>query len=65
MNASRQSGEFVVSWDSPANFQLQHRSDLSQGSWTDETTPPTVNGTVKTVRLPLTAPERFYRLINR
>jgi hypothetical protein len=65
MNPSRQGSEFVVSWDSPANFQLQYRSDLSQGNWIDETTPLTVNGTVKTVRLPLTGQGQFYRLISR
>jgi len=65
MEASLQANEFVVSWDSAADFQLQYRTDLSQGTWTDETTPPTVNGTVKAVRLPFTTPGRFYRLINR
>ncbi len=65
LTAGRQANEFVVSWDAATNFQLQYRTELGQGSWTDDNTPPTVNGTQKTVRLPLTGQGRFYRLISR
>jgi len=65
LTAARQANEFVVSWDSAASFQLQYRTELGQGNWVDDNTPPTVSGTQKTVRLPFTGQSRFYRLISR
>lgn len=65
LSAARQGNEFVVAWDSPTDFQLQYQTQLGQGAWTDEPTPPTVNGTQKTVRVPFTGSARFYRLISR
>jgi hypothetical protein len=61
----RSSDQVVIAWDSPANFQLQYRDLLTTGTWTDEPTPPVVNGTQKSVTLATTGPTRFYRLINR
>ncbi len=57
-------GQIVISWNSPANLQLQYRNDLNQGSWTDETTPPVVIGEQHTVRLSATGPARFFRLVS-
>ena len=59
------SDQVVVTWDSPANFQLQYRDLLTTGTWADEPTPPVVNGTQKSVTVTTTGPTRFYRLINR
>ena len=53
-----------LSWESTANFRLQFRADIAQGTWADEPTPPVVEGNHRTVRLPLTGPGRFFRLIN-
>ena len=44
ITATLQGGQLVVSWDSPLIFQLQYRTDLGQGSWTDEPTPAVVTG---------------------
>jgi uncharacterized protein (DUF2141 family) len=63
--ATLEGGQIVISWNSPASFQLQYRTDLSQGRWTDEATPPLVIGDQHTVRLPATGPAQFYRLVGR
>jgi hypothetical protein len=63
--ATLEGGQIVISWSSPATFQLQYRTDLKQGSWTDEATPPLVTGDQHTVRLPATGPTRFFRLASR
>jgi hypothetical protein len=63
--ATLEGGQIVISWNSPASFQLQYRTDLSQGRWTDEATPPLVIGDQHTVRLPATGPTQFFRLLGR
>ena len=60
--ARRDGNDVVISWESPANFQLQFRGDAAQGVWENESTLPDVNGNVRAVRVPLTATNRFYRL---
>jgi len=62
LTAVRDGDQIVISWDSPASFQLQYRDNVAEGMWEDETSAPEVNGNVKTVRLPITEPTRFYRL---
>jgi hypothetical protein len=62
LTAALQGGEIVISWNSLLIFQLQYRTELGPGTWTDELTPPVVNGDQVTVRLPATGPARFYRL---
>jgi uncharacterized protein (DUF2141 family) len=63
--AALEDGQIVISWNSPASFQLQYRSELSLGRWTDEATPPLVIGDQHTVRLPANGPTRFFRLAGR
>ncbi len=58
----RENDQVVISWESTANFQLQYRDEVAQGTWERETTAPEVNGARKTVRVPATGPNRFYRL---
>ena len=65
LSAALQGSEIVISWNTPSGFQLQSRSDLGQGTWTDETTPAVVNGDQTTVRLPAIGPARFFRLVSR
>jgi len=65
LTAALQGSEIVISWNTASGFQLQSRSDLGQGTWTDETTPAVVNGNQTTVRLPATGPARFFRLVSR
>jgi hypothetical protein len=65
LTAAIQDNEIVISWPATAGFQLQYRAELGQGSWADETTAPVVTGNQSTVRLPLTGPARFFRLISR
>ena len=64
VTATRQGGQLVVSWNSPLSYQLQSRTNLVQGNWTDEPTPAVVTGNQAwTVRLPVTGPARFFRLV--
>ena len=63
LSAALESGQIVVSWTSSATFQLQYRTNLVQGSWADEPTPPVVIGDQSTVRMPATDPARFFRLL--
>ncbi|HYG34438.1 MAG TPA: hypothetical protein VEC99_06615, partial [Clostridia bacterium] len=65
LNVSRNQNQLAFSWTSSANFQLQYRDELGAGTWNDETTAPAVNGTQRTVTLPMTGSVRFYRLIGR
>jgi hypothetical protein len=65
LTATLQGGELVLSWNSSLSFQVQYRTDLGQGSWTDELTPPVVAGNQVAVRLPATGPARFFRLVSR
>jgi hypothetical protein len=65
LTAAAQGNQLAVAWDSTATLQLQYRTDAGQGTWTDETTAPVVNGTHHTVTVPVSGPARFYRLISR
>ena len=65
IGVAREGNQLALTWESPANFQLQYRTALDQGGWLDETTAPTLNGNRKTVSLPATGSARFYRLISR
>jgi hypothetical protein len=59
-------GNTILSW--PANeptFQLQSRSNLTQGTWTNITTTPVQNGDRLEVTLPTTPATQFFRLIGR
>ena len=47
-----------------ASLQLQKRADLGPaGSWSNETTPPVVNGNQNTVTLPKSGSALFFRLV--
>ena len=61
--ATLQGGQVVLSWDSTLSFQLQYRTALTQGTWTNEPTPPVVAGNQMSVHLPATGPGRFFRLV--
>jgi hypothetical protein len=63
--ATLQGNEIVISWPTSVSFQLQYRADATQGTWTNELTPPVIVGNQATVRLPVTAATRFFRLVNR
>jgi hypothetical protein len=65
LKAVLQGQDLVVSWESTAILQLQSRANLSQGSWADVSTAPIIEGNLRTVRLPATAPAQFYRLLGR
>lgn len=65
LEAAVQGGQLVLSWNSPASFQLQSRANLTQGNWTSEPTPPVVVLEQHTVRLPAAGPARFFRLLGR
>jgi hypothetical protein len=65
LSAARQGNGIVITWESTGIFQLQARANLNQGTWTDETTPPVVNGNQKTVTVPATGAGQFYRLVSR
>ena len=65
LRASYEADQIAIVWESSVEFQLQYRVDLGQGNWIDESTAPTVNGDLKTVRLPTAGPARFFRLISR
>lgn len=58
-------GQLVLSWSSPASFQLQSCADLTQASWTADITPPVTILDQHTVALPLSGPNRFFRLVGR
>jgi hypothetical protein len=60
--AVRSANQIVISWDATAVFQLQYRTNLSQGLWENETTALETNGTLRTVRLPFVGDARFFRL---
>jgi hypothetical protein len=64
LSASPEGGEMVPAWESSAPFQLQARTALETGDWANEPTPPVSDGNRKTVRLPVTGPSRFFRLIS-
>jgi hypothetical protein len=61
--ATLQGGQVVLSWDSSLSFQLQYRTALTQGTWTNEPAPPVVAGNQMTVHLSATGPGRFFRLV--
>lgn len=63
--ASRSGNQLVMTWESVANFQLQSRTNLNLGTWNDEGTAPVVNGNQKTVTVPTTGADQFYRLMSR
>jgi hypothetical protein len=65
LTGALESGKIVIAWNSPADFQLQYRSDLRQGSWADQTTPPVVIGSTHTITLPATGAASFFRLVGR
>jgi hypothetical protein len=60
--AVRDGNEIVISWQSPANYQLQYRTNITQAPWVNEPAALQVNGTTRTVRLPFTGAARYYRL---
>lgn len=62
LNAKLQGNQIALSWVSAASFQLQSRTSLTSGSWSNVGTAPTINGTTNTVQLPTTSPAQFFRL---
>ena len=64
LTAAAQGNQVAISWDSTATLQLQYRTNVSQGTWNNETTAPVVNGVHHTVTVPASGPARFYHLIN-
>jgi hypothetical protein len=63
LTARLEADNIVLSWDAPT-YQLQYRTDLNEGDWTDEPTEPEISGNQATVRLPATGAARFFRLRN-
>lgn len=62
LNAKLQGNQISVSWVSADSFQLQSRTNLTSGTWSNVGTTPTVNGSTNTVQLPTTSPAQFFRL---
>jgi hypothetical protein len=62
-----ETNQLVLSWEQgtqpllPA-LQLQSRTDLATGAWTDMTTTTNVAGSVRSIGLPVTDDARFFRL---
>jgi hypothetical protein len=53
----------TISWPSASTgWALQQTSSLSTTNWTDVPTPPTDDGTNKSVTMPRPAVDKFYRL---
>ncbi len=63
--AAVQGAQLVLSWSSPASFQLQYSTNLTQESWAEENTPPVAILGQHAVSLPATGPARFFRLLRR
>ena len=63
LTAAVQSGAIGLAWDSPASYQLQSSTNLSGGSWGNETAPAVVTGIHHSVSLPATGSSRFFRLV--
>lgn len=64
LNLVLQGNQIELSWETAGNFKLQSRTELSQGSWTDETATPTVQGNKRSARLAVSGSSRFYRLVS-
>jgi hypothetical protein len=64
LSVSLSGGNAIISWpeSGSAGFDLQETSALVGTVWTGVNTPPEVTNGLKTVRLPLAAGNRFYRL---
>jgi hypothetical protein len=55
-----ETNNLILSWDGP--FQLQDRASLDTGSWADNTTPTNVFGTIRSLALPISGGQNFFRL---
>jgi hypothetical protein len=62
LSANLQGNQIALSWVSAASFQLQSRTELNSGTWTNVGAAPTVNGSTNTVQLPAASPAQFFRL---
>jgi hypothetical protein len=60
LKCATQTNHLVLSWEGP--FQLQSRTNLTTGSWADDTTPPNVSGTIRSLGLLFSGDSRFLRL---
>lgn len=58
----REGDAIVLSWRSDEPLILQTSGTLGTGSWTAEPTPPVTAGSLRTVTIPLSRAEGFYRL---
>jgi hypothetical protein len=52
----------VITWTADEALQLESREAVETGDWTNVTETPDVNGTTFTVRVPIGAGNRFFRL---
>jgi hypothetical protein len=50
-----------LSWEGP--FQLQSRTNLDAGNWSNVTASPSVSGTIRSLDVPYSGSSRFYRLL--
>ena len=60
----------VLSWEQGATpllpqQQLQSRTNLTTGTWSDVTNPTNVSGTVRSLSLPTSGDQKFFRLRNK
>jgi len=65
LNILSTTGSVRLSWIIPStNLVLQQTLDLASGNWTNVTNTPSFDPTTlqKSVTLPATAPNRFYRM---
>jgi hypothetical protein len=64
------SNNVVLSWEQGATpllpeQQLQSRTNLAAGTWSDVTNPTNVSGTVRSLSLPTSGDQKFFRLRNK
>ncbi len=62
LQITHQGDEVSLSWESTQSLQLQSRTSLTTGDWSDVTVTPEVSGNVRTVTLPATQQAEFFRL---
>jgi hypothetical protein len=62
MGVAREGSEIVITWTADEVLQLEARDAVDTGDWTDVTETPDVDGTTHTVRVPIGAGNRFFRL---
>jgi hypothetical protein len=63
MQAGLANGALVIAWPlSDSGFVLQCATNLTPANWTNVSTPRLTNGTTFTVSVPISGPQKFFRL---